>query len=633
MEKHHEYPSHDELKNFSFQELSALCGSLRKEIVETVARQGGHLASSLGAVELCVALHRCFQLDGRDALFFDVGHQAYAHKLLTGRGESFSRLRQADGCSGFPSPAESPFDPVVAGHAGVAISQALGASHAMALRGEPGRAVAVIGDGALGCGIAWEGLNNLPADGERLIIILNDNQMAISPNKGAFRRCLNHVIAGHFYNRLRDAISGGTGENHSWPYWALRRIEHSLKGFFMPQGVLFQELGCRYIGPIDGNDIGELCRILPRIPAGKPVLLHVMTKKGKGYEPAEHNPEAFHGVSGFDPATGELSGASRTAGGAALASYSQACADTLCELARENPELVVISAAMLGGTCLKNFAKLYPKRCYDVGIAEGHAVAFASGLAARGMRPVVAMYSTFLQRALDNVYHDVCLNNLPVIFCLDRTGAVPDGPTHHGIYAMPFLRQLPNLTIMAPADAGEMAQMLRLAWQLKAPVVLRYPRSRCPEALPLKGRPQPLQVGKCQVVAEGGSQARPTLTLWAAGAEVARALEVAGILEERHGDWRIRVVNARFLLPFDTGAARAFAVEAPQAVIDDYTPGGLSQCLKEALATMEGSHSPLWCYTWPANQILSHGTDAEMRRQYHLTAQDIADDLEARLRE
>jgi len=633
-----DYPSHDDIKSLTIVELEFLCERLRKEIIETVARQGGHLASSLGAVELCVALHRCFQLDGQDALFFDVGHQSYAHKLLSGRSVSFARLRQGDGCSGFPSPAESPFDPVVAGHAGVAISQALGASRAMALRGEKGRSIAVVGDGALGCGIAWEGLDNLPVDGERLVIILNDNQMSISPNHGAFRRSLNRFIAGRFYNRIRDVISGGIGETRGIFYKLLRKLEHATKALVLPQGVLFQELGCRYIGPIDGNDIGELCRILPKLPTGKPVLLHVVTRKGAGYGPAEDNPEAFHGVPGFDIATGELKGcaakqaATAPSPAAVQPSYSQACADALCEMASENPEVVVISAAMLGGTGLKHFAELFPKRCYDVGIAESHAVAFASGLAARGMRPVVAMYSTFLQRALDNVYHDVCLNNLPVIFCIDRTGAVQDGPTHHGIYALPFLRQLPNLTIMAPADAAEMTQMLQFAWQLKSPVVLRYPRSRCIETLQECAEPRPpLQLGKCQVLDASAITQRPALTIWAAGAEVARASQVAKLLEKWHADWQIRVVNARFLLPFDAEAARLFAADSPQAVIDDYTPGGLLQCLQEALAGIPSPLAALWCYTWPKNQILAHGTDAEMRQRCHLTTAEIAADLEARL--
>ena len=627
MENKSEYPSHDELKFLKPKELEELCEQLRKEIIETVARQGGHLASSLGAVELCVALHRCFQLDGQDALFFDVGHQAYAHKLLSGRSASFARLRQAEGCSGFPSPQESPFDPVVAGHAGVAISQALGASRAMALQGKKGHAIAIVGDGALGCGIAWEGLDNLPVDGERLIIILNDNQMSISPNHGAFRRSLNHFIAGRFYNRIRGVISGGIGETRGIFYKMLRKLEHMAKGLLMPQGILFQELGCRYIGPVDGNDIGELCRILPKIPTGKPVVLHVVTRKGNGYEPAESNPESFHGVSGFDIATGELKSSS-TKG---QPSYSQACANALCELATDNPELVVISAAMLGGTGLKHFAELFPKRCFDVGIAEGHAVAFASGLATQGMRPVVAMYSTFLQRALDNVYHDVCLNNLPVIFCIDRTGAVPDGPTHHGIYALPFLRQLPNMTIMAPADEAEMTQMLQLAWKLKSPVVLRYPRSRCIETLQECAERPPVQLGRCQVLYDVDAPERPALTIWAAGAEVARAVEVARLLEKWRSDWRIRVVNARFLLPFDREAVKAFAADSPQAVIDDYTPGGLSQCLQEALAGMDAPHATLWCYTWPQNQVLAHGTDAEMRQRCHLTATEIAADLEAHL--
>lgn len=614
------YPNHQELQGYTSQQLHDLCQQLREDIISTVAVRGGHLASSLGAVELCVALHRIFELDGQDRVFFDVGHQAYAHKLLSGRAKEFSALRSADGCSGFPSPAESPADPVIAGHAGVALSQALGAAEAKCLRREPGRVIAVVGDGALGCGISWEALNNAQTGGKRLILILNDNQMSISPNLGALRKSLNNIIAGRFYNRIRNVLTpaqktGGHFRNF------LRRWEHGLKWLFMSNGVLFQEFGFRYFGPIDGNNLDELCKILPRLPQDRPVMLHVVTKKGLGFPPAEQNPEAFHGVSGFDRVSGQLSSGSKSL------SYSEAFSQSLTRLAEKHSEVVAISAAMLCGTGLKEFARRFPDRCFDTGIAESHSLAFASGLAASGLRPVVVMYSTFLQRALDNVYHDICLNNLPVIFGIDRTGAVPDGPTHHGIYALPFLRHLPNLTVMSPADEAEMDAMLEFAWQLHRPVLLRYPRAACIDTLTANQVPlEPLQNGKSAVIR---NPQEANLTIWATGAELSRAWEIAEQLEKNNSSLHVRLVNARFLLPFDEDAARTYAGH-PQVAIDDYTTGGLAECLAFALKECE-NHAPLWCYTWPENQVLPHGSKPEIRRITHLTVEEITADILARL--
>ena len=584
----HQYPTHSELQNCNDGQLEELCATLREDIISATAENGGHLASSLGAVELCVALHRCFDLSGNDTVFFDVGHQAYAHKLLTQREASFAKLRQLDGCSGFPS-------------------QALGAAKAMALQGRPGHVIAVVGDGALSCGIAWEALNNVKAGSHRLIIILNDNQMSISPNKGAIRKCLNRIIAGRFYNRLRSSLS--EKKRHGILYRLFRRIEHSLKGIFISDGLLFQEFGLRYFGPIDGNSVSDLCTMFNRLPDGKPILLHVVTRKGQGYRPAEENPEKFHGVNGFVIENGEQLAKSQAS------SYSNAFAKALDRLAARHDDVVAITAAMSGGTGLKQFKQTFPQRHFDTGIAEGHAVAFASGLAARGLRPIVAMYSTFLQRALDNVYHDVCLNKLPVIFCIDRTGAVPDGPTHHGIYALPFLMQLPNMTVMTPADANEMEAMLEMAYSLRSPVVIRYPRGKCP-ALP--GTEQPLEYGRAVFIRKN---ANAQLTLWAEGAEIERALIVADELEKR--DICANVVNPRFLLPFDAGLARELSA-MPQFAMDDYTPGGLLACIQKALSTVAG-------YTWPANTIIPHGNVEEIRRAQHLTPEEIARDIGARI--
>ena len=605
------FPTHQELKDYSVDELRDLCAKLRQRILETTARQGGHLASSLGAVELTVALHKYFDFNGNDRLFLDVGHQSYAHKLLTGREESFEKLRSIDGCSGFTRPEESPADVVYAGHAGVAVSQALGAAEAKMLKNEKGRSIAVIGDGSLGCGIIWEALNNIPSSCKQLLIILNDNQMSISPNIGAFRKCLNRILSGRFYNRVRRAIRS-RGERFSGFKRLLRRAEHALKGLFMSDGVLFQELGLRYFGPIDGNDIGELCRILPKIPSDRPVLLHLLTVKGKGYKPAETKPDDYHGIAPFDIATGEPLKKST------CPSFSDSFAQAVTSLAEEHPELAVISPAMLQGTGFKEFVEKYPERCFDTGIAESHAIAFASGLASQGLRPVVAIYSTFLQRALDNVFHDVCLNNLPVIIGIDRAGAVPDGPTHHGLYSFSFLRQMPNLTILAPCCCEEMQEMLQYAWSLASPVAICYPRASCISNRITSAKPS-LESRKAWIM-QNPSDAN--LTIWACGGEVSRAFELVKLLQDANPSIRPRIVNPRFLLLFDDATAVELA-DTPQVILDDYSADGLTHSVRNALSTA-GKQAEILSFCWPDNAIVPHGSLCELREAYGLTLPQIA---------
>lgn len=605
------FPTHQELKDYSVDELRDLCAKLRQRILETTARQGGHLASSLGAVELTVALHKYFDFNEEDRLFLDVGHQSYAHKLLTGREESFEKLRSIDGCSGFTRPEESPADVVYAGHAGVAVSQALGAAEAKMLKNEKGRSIAVIGDGSLGCGIIWEALNNIPPSCKQLLIILNDNQMSISPNIGAFRKCLNRILSGRFYNRVRRAIRS-RGERFATFKRLLRRAEHTLKGFFMSDGVLFQELGLRYFGPIDGNDIGELCRILPKLPSDRPVLLHLLTVKGKGYKPAETKPDDYHGIAPFDIATGEPLKKST------CPSFSDSFAQAVTSLAEEHPELAVISPAMLQGTGFKEFVEKYPERCFDTGIAESHAIAFASGLASQGLRPVVAIYSTFLQRALDNVFHDVCLNNLPVIIGIDRAGAVPDGPTHHGLYSFSFLRQMPNLTILAPCCCEEMQEMLQYAWSLASPVAICYPRASCISNQMTSAKPS-LESRKAWIM-QNPSDAN--LTIWASGGEVARAFELVKLLQDAKPSIRPRIVNPRFLLPFDDATAVALA-DTPQVILDDNSTDGLTHSVRNAISTA-GKQAEILSFCWPDNAIVPHGSLCELREAYGLTLPQIA---------
>ena len=605
------FPTHQEIKNYSVDELRDLCANLRQRILETTARQGGHLASSLGAVELTVALHKYFDFNGDDRLFLDVGHQSYAHKLLTGREKSFEKLRSIDGCSGFTRPEESPADVVYAGHAGVAVSQALGAAEAKMLKNEKGRSIAVIGDGSLGCGIIWEALNNIPSSCKQLLIILNDNQMSISPNIGAFRKCLNRILSGRFYNRVRRAIRSH-GERFATFKRLLRRAEHALKGLFMSDGVLFQELGLRYFGPVDGNDIGELCRILPKLPSDRPVLLHLLTVKGKGYKPAETKPDDFHGISPFDITTGEP--LKKTCG----PSFSDSFAQAVTAMAEEHPELAVISPAMLQGTGFKNFIDKYPERCFDTGIAESHSIAFASGLASQGLRPVVAIYSTFLQRALDNVFHDVCLNNLPVIIGLDRTGAVPDGPTHHGLYSFSFLRQIPNLTILAPSCCIEMRRMLQYAWSLASPVAICYPRAACPSEQ-TASTPPSLESRQAWIM-QNPSDAN--VTIWACGGEVARAFELVKLLQDAKPSIQPRIVNPRFLLPFDDATAVKLA-DTPQVILDDNSTDGLTHSVRNALSKT-GKQAEILSFCWPDNTIVPHGSLCELRKAYGLTLPQIA---------
>ena len=426
------------------EELERLCAEIREEIISTVSKNGGHLASNLGVVELTIALHYVFDLP-RDKLVWDVGHQSYAHKLLTGRKDRFHTLRQYEGISGFPKRDESPYDAFDSGHSGTSISSALGMAEARRQKGEEGKVIAVIGDGSMTAGLAFEGLNQTGHLDQDLIVVLNDNEMSISPNVGALSSYLNRLMTGQFVNRFReemkDFLETLPGIGKSVLRFA-KQAEESLKGLLMP-GLLFEELGLQYIGPIDGHRLDYLIETFQNIKKLRgPMLVHVITKKGKGYGPAEKNPSRFHGVVPFSVETGEP----RSPSLGNPPSYTEVFGETLCQLAREERRLIAITAAMQSGTGLERFSKEFPDRFYDIGIAEQHAVTFAAGLALEGMKPVVAIYSTFLQRAYDQIHQDVCLQNLPVVFALDRGGIVgEDGPTHHGLFDYSYLRHIPNL--------------------------------------------------------------------------------------------------------------------------------------------------------------------------------------------
>ncbi len=533
--------SHD-VKKLDPEELVSLCQEIREEILSTVSKTGGHLASNLGVVELTAALNFVFDFP-KDKIVWDVGHQSYVHKLLTGRKDRFHTLRQYEGISGFPKRDESPYDAFDSGHSGTSISSALGMAEARRLKGEEGKIIAVIGDGSMTAGLAFEGLNQAGHIDQDLIVILNDNEMSISRNVGALSSYLNRLMTGQFVNRFRDDMKGfletlpGIGKS---VLRFAKQAEESLKGFFMP-GLLFEELGMKYIGPIDGHRLDYLIETFQNIKKLRgPILVHVITKKGKGYLPAEMNPDRFHGVSPFVIETGELKGDPKKN----PPTYTDVFGETLCQLAKEDKRLIAITAAMQNGTGLEEFARQFPDRFYDIGIAEQHAVTFAAGLALEGMKPVVAIYSTFLQRAYDQVLQDVCLQNLPVVFALDRGGIVgEDGPTHHGLFDYSYLRHIPNLIVMVPKDENEFQHMIKSAAECPVPVAFRYPRGRG-TGVKREGPLQRIDIGKGEVLREGED-----ILIIAIGSTVYPSLHAAERLAEV--GIRAAVINSRFLKPLD----------------------------------------------------------------------------------
>lgn len=529
-----------QVKNLSYQQLLDLAEEIRERIIHTVAETGGHLAPSLGVVELSIALHYVFDA-AQDRIIWDVGHQAYAHKLLTGRQAQFHSLRQYGGISGFPKRSESRFDAFGTGHSGTSISAALGMTLANHLKDSPSRAIAVIGDGSMTGGMAFEGLNHAGDLAKNLIIVLNDNEMSISPNVGALSSFLSRKLSGKTLMYLKREMENflkslpGLGGNI---LQVLRRSVDSLITFFTP-GMLFQALEIHYIGPINGHRLDKLIETfqIARNVDG-PVLIHVLTQKGKGYAPAEKDPTSFHGLGAFDIHTGE----SIRSGG--CQSYTKVFGKTMKKLADADPKIIGITAAMLQGTGLDCFAQTYPDRFFDVGIAEQHAVTFAAGLAAEGFKPVVAIYSTFLQRAYDQIIHDVCLQNLPVVFAMDRGGIVgEDGPTHHGLFDLSFLRSIPNMVLMAPKDENELQHMLKTAVDNNAPAAVRYPRGNG-LGVQLDTELHALEIGKGELLREGND-----LLIVAIGSTVQTAMEAA----ERLGQDQIgaAVINARFVKPLD----------------------------------------------------------------------------------
>lgn len=532
-----------DLKKLSIEQMETLSEEIRGKICEVVSANGGHLAPSLGVVELTIALHASINCP-EDKIVWDVGHQAYAHKILTGRRDVFHTLRTEGGISGFPKIAESPADAFGTGHASTAISAALGLAAARDIRGTGERVVAVVGDGAMTGGLSFEGLNNAGASGRDILVILNDNKMSISPNVGGLSKYLTDVISAELYNKLKKDIWSLTGyipAIGSPVRTILRRVETSLKHLIIP-GVWFENLGFRYFGPVDGHDIARLLQVLDLLKGIKgPLLLHVYTTKGKGYCFAEQDAIRFHGVNPFERDTGLAKQKDDRA------SYSAVFGSTLIEIAQKNPAVCAITAAMADSTGLLHFSKEFPQRFFDVGIAEGHAVTFAAGLAGAGMKPFVAVYSSFMQRSYDNIIQDVALQNLPVVFCLDRAGFVgEDGPTHHGVFDLSFMRQIPGMVVMAPKDENELRDMLHFAAAYKdGPVSIRYPRGSG-TAESICGDIRPIEPGKAEILREGASAA-----ILAIGETVPAAVKAADMLAAE--GITVTVANMRFVHPLDTG--------------------------------------------------------------------------------
>ncbi|MCK4547103.1 MAG: 1-deoxy-D-xylulose-5-phosphate synthase [Candidatus Eisenbacteria sp.] len=603
-----------DLKNLSIPELDVLAGEIREYMISVVSKNGGHLAPSLGTVELTLALHYCFD-SPRDKIVWDVGHQAYVHKILTGRREEFSSLRQEDGISGFPRRSESNHDVFGTGHASTSISSALGIAAARDLKGEKHHVLAVIGDGALTGGMAFEGLNHAGDLGKDLIVILNDNRMSISPNVGAISRYLTRLVTARIYIHLEADVwellsrMGRIGRKGRV---LVRRIKQGLKNLVVPN-ILFEEMGFRYFGPVEGHQIGELITTLDSVRNLRgPLLVHVLTQKGKGYRHAEEDASRFHGIGSFNKQTGTANDHSKHP------SYTKVFGEALVSLAEDRPAVVAITAAMPDGTGLMPFQKRFPERFFDVGIAEQHAVTFAAGLAVGGRKPVVAIYSTFLQRAFDQIAHDICLQNLNVVFCLDRAGLVgEDGPTHHGCFDLGYLCQLPNMVVMAPKDENELRHMLRTALDYQGgPVAIRYPRS-VGLGVAMDKIPVAVPVGEGELLRDGED-----LGIVAIGSMVASAMDAAERLSARGIE--AAVFNARFAKPLDGQAVLRIARRTGRilTVEENVVSGGFGSVVSTLLHEEKAEEVELRMLGLP-DRFVAHGGRASLLKHAGLDVDGI----------
>ena len=615
----YQYISHIEcpadLKKVPREELSKVAEECRDYLISVVSKVGGHLASSLGAAELTVALHYVFDAP-RDKIVWDVGHQAYVHKILTGRRDRFPTIRQYGGLSGFPVRDESPYDAFNVAHAGTAISGALGMAVARDLKGEDYHVVAVVGDAGLTAGVELEGVNNLGTLQRKVLVILNDNKMSISPNVGALAGYLNRIVHGQAYHHLKVEVEK---RMLAVPRLGPRLLKiskdlvDSAKTLLIP-GLVFEELGFDYVGPINGHSLDELIDVLTRVKEHpKPILVHIVTQKGKGYPHAEQLPVKFHGVTQFDVSTGAFHKAPAKA-----PSYTSVFGKAMCELAEKDSRVVAITAAMTEGTGLDEFSKRFPHRFFDVGIAEQHAVTFACGLACEGMRPVAAIYSTFLQRAYDEVIHDVCLMRAPVTFALDRAGLVgADGPTHHGLYDLVYLAALPGMIVMAPKDENELRRMLFTALEAGGPAALRYPRGNG-IGVALDPVLKKLEIGKAEILREGGDT-----VILALGSMVYPALDAAQKLAA--AGLHATVINARFMKPLDEDLISCLAAEKPFMVtVEEGTEAGGFGAAVAALILDRKIPASILRIAVP-DRIIPHGAPNLLHAKYGLDVDGIVE--------
>lgn len=607
--------SPSDLRKLRLEELPTLAAEMRDLIIDTVSKNSGHLASSLGSIELAIAVHYVFDTPS-DMVLWDVGHQAYGHKLITGRKKLFPTLRQLGGLSGFPNKDESPENDIfTTGHSSTSISSAMGLVTARDLEGKHNKVIAVVGDAALAGGMSFEALNHAGHANKDLIIILNDNELSISQSVGALSRYLNRIIATPTYNKIRKDVEKVVKRIPRFgfrAYMAARKLEEGLKNLLIP-GMLFEELGFRYFGPIDGHNITQLVKTFRNLKdLNEPILIHVVTKKGKGYKYAEENPASFHGTGPFDITTGKKE-VSQSSG----ATFTEAFGEEMVRLANTDPKIVGVTAAMLDGTGLNIFARTFPDRFFDVGIAEEHAVAFSAGLARAGFKPVVAMYSTFMQRGYDQIIHDVCLQNLPVVFCLDRAGLVgEDGPTHHGAFDIAYLRHIPNLKLLAPATPGELKSMLEFALNAGGPVAIRYPKG----SAALKGiASASIEDGKGEILREGKD-----IAIISIGSMAETALKVSDLLAKRQV--KAAVVNARFVKPMDRGLLFGIFHSTHRVVTieDGILDGGFGSAVLELIEDAGLKGIKVKRFGLP-DKFIEHGSRAQLLAKYNLTPEAICD--------
>jgi 1-deoxy-D-xylulose-5-phosphate synthase len=606
----------EDIRKLDLIQLNRLAGEIREKIIDVVSRNGGHLASSLGTVELTLAIHYVFNTP-KDKVIWDVGHQAYAHKIVTGRKNLFHTLRTKGGISGFPRREESLYDVFNTGHSSTSISAAIGMAEARCLNGGDFKILAVIGDGSISAGMAFEALNWAGDRSKNLIIILNDNELCISPNVGAMSSYLNRIMTGHTVTRFRTELKNFLKSIPSIGEQMVKfskQVEESLKGLVLP-GVLFEELGFTYVGPLEGHRLDNLIKNLKNVRALEgPVLVHVITRKGQGYKFAEDNPAKFHGIAPFKIDTGEP-----VDEGSAPLSYTKMFGSTIIKLARDNPRIVAVTAAMSEGTGLDEFAREYPGRFYDVGMAEQHGVTFAAGLATEALIPIVAIYSTFLQRAYDQILHDVCLQKLPVVLALDRGGFVgADGPTHHGLFDFSYLRSIPNMIVMAPKDENELQHMLKTAVECGGPASIRYPRGRG-AGVSIDDIPMSLAVGKSEIAYDAENA---NLAIVAIGCTVYPAIAAAVKLKAE--GINARVINARFVKPLDEGLLcdTAKSIKRIITVEENVLMGGFGSAVLE-LFEEKGIHDVIIKRLGIKDKFVEQATQKELRRMYGIDDEGI----------